>query len=74
MDKIEICNQCKMMKDSYIEEVKKKYPEIEIKVGCCNLCGIGRTKPFLLYNHIPIIGETFDEVLEKLEERIKSGK
>lgn len=74
MDKIQICNKCKAINQKDIDKIMKLYPEIEFQVGCCNMCGIGRTKPFIVYNHIPIIANTFDEVLEKLKEKQESSQ
>lgn len=70
---IQICDRCKAIKKEDIEYVKKTYSDCNIQVGCCNLCGIGRSKPFIIYNHVPIIADTFEEVIKKLEERRKSS-
>ncbi len=72
IDQIQICDRCKAIKKEDIEYIKKIYSNCNIQIGCCNLCGIGRSKPFIIYNHIPIIANTFAEVLSKLEERRKS--
>ena len=69
---IQICDRCKAIKIEDIEYVKKTYSDCNIQVGCCNLCGIGRSKPFVIYNHVPIIADTFEEVIKKLEARRKS--
>lgn len=73
IQQIQICDRCKAIKKEDIEYVKKTYSDCSIQVGCCNLCGIGRSKPFVIYNHIPIIADTFEEVIKILEERRKSS-
>jgi uncharacterized protein YuzB (UPF0349 family) len=43
----------------------------KIIVGCQAMCGIGRMKPFVIVNHIPVIAETKEELLKKVKEQIK---
>ena len=68
----QICDRCNAIQNEDIVYMKISYSDCSIQVGCCNLCGIGRSKPFVIYNHIPIIADTFEEVIKILEERRKS--
>ena len=43
----------------------------EIIVGCQNICGICRTKPFTIVNGMPIIASTEDELISKIKEKAK---
>ena len=72
INQIQVCNKCKSIKKEDIEFLKANYSDCQIFIGCCNLCGIGRTKPFVIYNHIPIIADTFQEVIKQLEDKRKS--
>lgn len=71
MYKIEICDKCKGTNSkSLLSKIKKLYPNVSIKLGCIQFCGVGRDNIVILVNHIPIIGKTEDEVLEKLKEML----
>ena len=72
INQIQVCNKCKSIKKEDIEFLKANYSDCQILIGCCNLGGIGRTKPFVIYNHIPIIADTFQEVIKQLEDKRKS--
>lgn len=56
------------------QHLKKKLqqidPEATIKIGCQNLCGIGRTKSFAVVNHIPIIAESEEALVEKIKQQL----
>jgi len=72
MNKFGICNKCD---STNAEHLKKKLQEIDskaiIEVRCQNLCGIGRTKPFVVVNHIPIIADSEQELLEKVKKHLE---
>ncbi len=71
MNKIGICNKCKAVNyKSIIQKVKGLDNNIQINIGCQNFCGIGRTKPFVILNNIPIIAENEDDLLNKINEKI----
>lgn len=71
MNKIGICNKCKGVNyKSIIQKIKELDNTIQINIGCQNFCGIGRTKPFVILNHIPIIANNEDELLDKIKEKI----
>ena len=71
MNKIGICNKCKAVNyRSIIQKVKGLDNNIQINIGCQNFCGIGRTKPFVILNNIPIIAENEDDLFNKIKEKI----
>ena len=71
MHKIEICDLCKKNNlKSLIPKIKDICPIADIKIGCIHFCGIGKNKIVILFDHIPIIGDTEDEVIKKLAEKM----
>ena len=67
-----ICNKCKATNvNTLIPKLKQIDPEAEIIVGCQNFCGIGQKKSFAIVNHIPVIANDEDELIEKIKESIK---
>lgn len=50
----------------------KALADVEIKIGCQNLCGIGRDKSFVIVDHVPIIADNEKELLEKVKEYINT--
>ncbi len=40
---------------------------VQIQIGCQNFCGIGRSKSFVIVDHIPIIAENEKELIEKVK-------
>lgn len=68
-----ICDKCKAVNT---KRLVKSIQEIDndsiIKIGCQNFCGIGRTKPFIILNNIPIICDSEDELINKIKERIQN--
>ncbi len=66
-----ICDKCKGVDHlSLTNKIKEFDPNAEIIIGCQNFCGIGRTKSFVILNHIPIIADTEDELINKIKEKI----
>lgn len=66
-----ICNKCKAMNiDSIIPRLKEIDDKAEIVVGCQNFCGIGQTKAFAIVNHVPVIAENEDELINKIKNKI----
>lgn len=70
-NKFLICDICKGTDSKkIIKELKKIDPDCEIVIGCHNLCGIGRAKPFVIFNSKPIIKDTIEEVVLELNKQI----
>lgn len=70
-----ICNICKGTNvESMIEALQKIDATAKIDIRCQNLCGIGRTKPFVIVNHIPVIADTEEELIKKVKEMLEEEK
>lgn len=71
MHKIEICDKCKGTNvKTLVPKIKNISNDIDIKIHCIQFCGLGRDKVVVLLDHIPIIGDTEDEVIEKISEKV----
>lgn len=67
-----ICNLCRGVPFKELEKrLKELDPNATIHVGCQNVCGIGRTKPFVIVNKKLIIDEHLDTLIEKVKQEIK---
>lgn len=67
MNQFKTCNICKgFNSDSLVEKLKKLDANAEIMIGCQSFCAVGASKPFVIVNGIPVIGETEDEVIAKV--------
>lgn len=72
MHKIEICDKCKGTNvKTLVPKIKNISNDIDIKIHCIQFCGLGRDKIVVLLDHVPIIGDTEDEVVKKICEKIK---
>ncbi len=68
-----VCDKCKGTNiKTLVPKLKEIDPQAQIDIRCHNLCGIGRTKPFVIVNHIPVIADTEEELLEKVREKVKN--
>ena len=68
-----VCDKCKATNiKTLVPKLKEIDPQAQIDIRCHNLCGIGRTKPFVIVNHIPVIADTEEELLEKVREKVKN--
>lgn len=68
MNEFKTCNICKGFdSEELINKLKEVDPDAEVFVGCQNMCAIGAKKPFVIVNGIPIIGESIDDVVEKVK-------
>lgn len=67
-----ICDKCKATNiNSLVPRLKEIDDKADIDIRCHNFCGVGRTKPFVIIDHIPVIAETEDELIEKIKEHLK---
>lgn len=74
MHKIELCDKCKATNvNSLIPKIKCISDDIQIQTHCIQFCGIGRNKIVILLNHFPIIGDTEEEVIEKIRCKIEKN-
>lgn len=64
-----VCDRCKGTNiKTLLPKLKEMGKDAQIQVGCQNFCGVGRSKSFVIVDHIPIIAENENELLEKLRE------
>ena len=67
-----ICNICKAVNSQSLEKrLKEIDSEATINIGCQNVCGIGRSRPFVIVNHRLVVAETEDELINKVKEQLK---
>ena len=67
-----ICNICKAVNSKSLEKrLKEIDSEATINIGCQNVCGIGRSKPFVIVNHKLVVAETEDELINKVKEQLR---
>ena len=66
-----VCDKCKGTNiKTLIPKLKEMDANATIIVGCQNLCGIGRTKSFVVMNHIPIIADNEDMLILEIEKKL----
>ena len=71
MNKIGICDKCKAVNYKLImKEIKKLDREVQFVIGCQNMCGIGRNKPFVILNHKPVIGDNEQDLINKIKDML----
>ena len=63
-----ICDKCKGTNyKTLVPKLKEMGQNVQIQIGCQNFCGIGRSKSFVIVDHIPIIAENEKELIEKVK-------
>ncbi len=68
-----ICDKCKGTNvKTLVLRLKEIYPDAVYEIGCQNLCGIGRDKSFVIIDHIPIIADNEDALVEKINVYLKN--
>lgn len=69
MNEFKTCNICKGFdSEELVRRLKELDDKSSIQLGCQSMCAIGATKPFVIVNGIPVIGETIDEVVERAKQ------
>lgn len=72
MHKVELCDRCKATNiKSLVPKIKSICSDIEIQIHCIQFCGVGRDKIVVLLDHVPIMGDTEEEVINKLKEKMQ---
>lgn len=66
---VKICNKCLATNiDTLVPRLKEIDSNINIVIGCQNMCGIGMTKSFAIVDHIPVIADSEDELVTKIKQ------
>ena len=67
-----LCDKCKGTNvKTLVPRLKELNPNAEIQIGCQGLCGIGRTNSFVLVNHMPVIAENEDALIDAIAKYIQ---
>lgn len=72
MNQFRVCDKCKATNlGSLLPRLEEIDSEAEVIIGCQNFCGIGAKKAFVICNHVPIVADNEDELIEKVKQAIK---
>lgn len=71
MNEFKTCNKCSgFNSDELVLKLKEVDSTAKIMVACQSMCAVGVKKVFVIVNGIPVIGDTIDEVINKVKEML----
>ncbi|MDD3187198.1 MAG: DUF1450 domain-containing protein [Bacilli bacterium] len=71
MNQFKVCDKNKVKDiNEIVNRLKEMDETAEIVIGCQNICGICRTKPFVIVNGMPVIANDEEELISKVKATI----